>query len=136
MLMAQSLICQTVYPKKAVIDKDTVCIITIEQAKTMNVVFVDRRKCYELNDSLNSMIKNYDILVGQQQGVIVAQDKEIQTQNKIIAEKDTIIRSDEKLLKKQNRKVGWLKVQRTVFATVAIISVGILTYEQLIANKP
>lgn len=124
-------ISQTVYPKKAVIDNDTVCIISIEQVKTLNKVFIDKDECLELKDSLNSQIKTYDALVGEQKKIISAQDERIAINKNIIAEKDTIIESDEKLLKKQNRKLGWLKLQRTVLA----VSTLILGITLIITNK-
>lgn len=124
MLMNLSVICQTVYPRKVVIDNDTATLISIEQTKTINKVFVDRDECNELKDSLNSQIKTYDALVKEQKNIITAQDERIEIQKKIVEEKDVIIASDEKLLKKQNRQVKWLKVQRMVLS-VAVLTLGI-----------
>lgn len=129
--MQVSVISQTVYPRKAVIDNDTVCIVSIEQIKIVNKVFVDRDECNELKDSLNSQIKTYGALVKEQNNIISAQDERIEIQKNISAEKDNIIASDEKLLKKQNRQVKWLKVQRTAFGAIAILASGILAYQQI-----
>lgn len=121
MLMSLFAICQPVYPKKAVIDNDTVTIISIEQTKTINKVFVDRDECNEMKDSLNSELKNYGDLVQGQKAIISSQDKEIDIQKKIVAEKDIIIESDAKLLKQQNRKLGWIKLQRTALAFSTLV---------------
>lgn len=129
--MSQSVFCQTGFPKKAVIDNDTVCILSIEQTKTINKVFVDRDECIEMKDSLNSQINTYDRLVIAQKHVIASQSKEIDIGKNIILEKNIIIDSDDKQLKQLGRKVGWLKVQRTVFAIVAILASTIVGYEQI-----
>lgn len=131
-LMTKLIFCQTVYPRKVVIDKDTVCIISTEQVRQLNNVFIDRDECNELKDSLNSQLNTYDKLTKAQQEVINSQDKEIVLQKKIVEEKDVIIHNDEKMLKKQGRQVTWLKIQRTVLAASTLvlgITVFILTHK-------
>lgn len=130
--MTKLIFCQTVYPRKVVIDKDTVCIISTEQVRQLNNVFIDRDECNELKDSLNSQLNTYDKLTKAQQEVINSQDKEIVLQKKIVEEKDVIIHNDEKMLKKQGRQVTWLKIQRTVLAASTLvlgITVFILTHK-------
>lgn len=129
--MSQSVFCQAAFPRKAVIDNDTVCILSIEQTKVINKVFVDRDECNEMKDSLNSELTNYGDLVQVQKQVIASQDKEIDIHKKIISEKDVIIESDSKLLKKQNRQVQWLKIQRTVLGGIAISLTGIIVYQKI-----
>lgn len=121
MLLSLSAISQTAYPKRAVIDNDTVTLISIEQTKTINKVFVDRDECNEMKDSLNSELQNYGDLVQTQKSIISSQGTEIDIQKKIVVEKDVIIDSDAKLLKKQSRQVGWLKLQRTVLAVSTLV---------------
>lgn len=119
------------YPKKVIIDKDTVCAITIPQLDSINTFIVDLDECRELKDSLNSELSTYAKLVSGQKDVIASQEKEINIQKGIVAEKDVIIDSDTKLLKKNNRQVQWLKIQRTVFGGIAIITTSIIIYEQI-----
>lgn len=130
MLTAVSVISQTVYPRKAVIDNDTVCIMNIEQVKTVNKVFIDRDECRELNDSLNSAVKVYDVLAGEQRKIITAQEERIVINQEIIAQKDVIIASDEKLMKQTYRKIFWLKVQKYVYGAAGI-GVGIIAKSTL-----
>lgn len=127
-LTVQSAICQTAYPKKAVIDGDTVCILNSEQTKAVNKVFVDRDECFELRDSLYSQIKNYDILVSDKNSVITSQQTEIDICKKIISDKDIIIQSSNKQLKDQNNKIKFLKIQRTFFWAIPAIGAGIIAY--------
>lgn len=129
--ISPSVFCQPQFPKKAVIDNDTVCIISVEQTRTINKVFIDRDECVELKDSLNSQIKTYGIFVGQQKDIISSQETEIAIQNKIITEKNIIIDSDDKILKQQNRQIGWLKIQRTVLGAVVVGLTGVITYHQI-----
>lgn len=131
MLMNLYAICQSGFPRKALIDKDTVTIISIEQTKIINNVFVDRDECNELKDSLNSQLDNYIDLSEYQKAIISSQDKEIGIQKKIVSEKDVIIQSDEKLLKEQNSKVEFLKLQRIAL----LISTLVLGITVIITTK-
>lgn len=126
-------ISQAGYPKKIVINKDTLCALTIPQVDSVNKAFVTRDECYELRDSLFSQIGTYDALVNNQRATIKYQDKEIDLKNKIIAQKDTIIKSDENKIaelkgekNKFENKIKWLKFQRTIFPIAGIV-IGVLT---------
>lgn len=133
--MSQLAISQTDYPKKAVIDGDTVCILSIKQTRTLNNVYIDRDECLELKDSLNSQISNYDTLVADQKAIISSQDRANNINESIILQKDIIIKTDSITMKKQNRKIGWLKLQRNVLGGVAVLSTGVIAYQQLIGKK-
>lgn len=117
-------ISQEGYPRKIVIDRDTVCAITFPQVDSVNKTFVDLDECNELKDSLYSQINTYGKLVEGQKQIIISQGKEIDIQKNIVIEKDNIIASDEKLLKKQNRQVQWLKIQRAILS-VAVLTLGV-----------
>lgn len=119
--MIKSGISQDEYPKKIVIGKDTLCVITIPQLDSANKSFVDGDKCNEEKDSLNSQIKNYEILTSGQEKVIQSQDKEIGIQKIITAEKDTIIQESDKIHKRMHRQIKWLRIQRNVFAGASAI---------------
>lgn len=80
---------------------------------------------------MGSQIKNYGILVGQQKEVIASLDKEIEVTNKIVTEKNLILLSDENLLKKQNRQVKWLRLQRNVLTGVVVVAGGIIVYQKM-----
>lgn len=123
MLINLSAISQAVYPRQAVIDNDTVGILTIDQVRLLNKTFVDFDECKEMKDSLNSHIKNYDKLSKDQNNIIVSQDKEIATKQNIIKEQQTILAIDEKISKKQEQRITWLKVQR-ITLSVALIALA------------
>lgn len=132
--MTKLVICQDGYPKKIVIGKDTLCALTIPQVDSVNKEHVKRKECNELKDSLLSQIETYDALVNNQRATLKYQDAELDTKNKIISAKDTIIKSDENKiqeLKDENNKfenkINRLKVERTVYQILAVIG-GIVSY--------
>lgn len=120
MLISLSAISQTVYPRQAVIDSDTVGILSIEQVRTLNKTFVDLDECREMKDSLHSQIKTYDKLTMEQGHVITSQDKEIKLKQNIITEQQKILAIDEKMSNKMQQQIVWLKAQRIA------LSVGII----------
>ena len=123
--MIKSSFSQDGYPKKIVIDKDTVCAVTIAQLDSINKEHIDKKECYELRDSLNSQIRNHIVYENDQRQIIINQDKELYAKNNIIQQKDVIIDSSDKLLKNQERKIKWLKFQRTFFPILGI-AIGII----------
>lgn len=77
-LTAQLSYCQGSYPKKLLIEGDTVVAITVDQAKKVNKAFISAGHYKEISDSLNVKI---DVL--EQKAV---------NNSFIIAKKDTIIK--------------------------------------------
>ncbi len=125
MLVSLLAISQGGYPRQAVIDNDTVAILSIDQIKTINKSFVALDECNELKDSLNSQITTYDMLVENYESVITSKDKEISLQKIISVEKDLIISTDEKMIKKMKRRITWLKIQRIALSAGVVILGGI-----------
>lgn len=132
--MIRSGISQDGYPRKIIIDKDTVCALTIPQVDSINIIIVNLDQCHELNDSLNSELANYGDLVNEQKLVIDSKDKELIIQKKIVSAKDSIIVLDEKIIKGHDRKVTWLKVQRTALTGIAIALTSYIIYIKLEHN--
>lgn len=131
--MTKLVISQGGYPKKIVINKDTLCAITIPQVDSVNKAFVNLDECNELKDSLFAQISTYDALVNNQRATIKYQDKELDLKNKIIGEKDVIIQSDANKIKelkeeknKFENKIKWLKFQRTLYPILGVV-VGVVT---------
>lgn len=120
MLITKSSFSQSVYPKLIVIEPDTLCAVTLAQLDSINATSVYLDECNELNDSLNSEIKTYGELVHAQKVVIAAQDKENQDLKNAIGEKDKIIKIDDDMNKRLNRKVKWIKLQRNVLSLAVV----------------
>lgn len=124
-------ISQQGYPRKIVIDKDTVCAITIPQLDSVNIAYVNSDQCHELNDSLNSELLNYGDLVQQQKLIISSKDKELAIQKKISLTQDSIIVIDKAIIKGHDRKVTWLKTQRTILLGVCVVVTSYIIYMKL-----
>ena len=64
--MSLSATSQDVWPKKKVIDGDTVIAFTPHQVNVLNGVFIDRDECREMKDSLDSQLRTYKALTAAQ----------------------------------------------------------------------
>ena len=124
-------ISQQGYPRKIVIDKDTVCAITIPQLDSVNIAYVNSDQCRELNDSLNSELANYGDLVQQQKYIIASKDKELAIQKKISLTQDSIIVIDKLIIAGHDKKVNWLKTQRTILLGVCVAITSYIIYMKL-----
>lgn len=127
MLISLSAISQSVYPKKAVLDKDTVGIVSIDQVRKVNKSFVDLDECQEMKDSLTAQIRVYDKLHSEMNNTITSQDKEILIKQSIITQQQTILQDDDKIAKKMNRRIVLLKVERIALA-VALVTLAAIHF--------
>lgn len=116
MLISLFSICQNVYPSKAIINNDTVGIISINQVRNINKTYVILDECREMQDSLKSQLKNYDKLTVALKSNITSQDKEIQIKHNIIIQQHNLIQNNDKIAKNMKRKIIWLKTERIALA--------------------
>lgn len=116
---------QKTYPQIQLIDKDTVCVIGIDQVKKINTVFTDVAECNELNDSLQATIVTYDLLVKQKNKFIASQNNQLGTFGKIIEQKDVIIGNDSAIIINRDKKIKKLILQRNVLAVLGIVFIGV-----------
>lgn len=112
--------CQQGYPKKLIIEGDTICGITMSQLDSINSIIVNLDECNELKDSIYSQVKVCGDLVNAQKEIISSQDKEIKIQKDIVIEKDKIINIDDTVKKRLERRVKWLKIQRAILTLLAV----------------
>lgn len=103
---------QQSFPKKLVIDRDTVCVISIDQLRLINGVFVDRDECNEVSSLLNSQIRRYEDLVTKQDSLLMSSQRQVTLQEGVIEEKDRWIFNDGVIIKKHDKKIKFLKFQR------------------------
>ncbi len=117
---------QKTWPQIQVIDADTVCIISIDQVKKINRIFIDRVECNEIKDSLNLVIDNYGILVEKKDDLLFLQDKQIEIQDNIIGKQGRIVANDSIVIRGRDKKVRWLKVQRNGLVVISVLFVILL----------
>jgi len=76
--------CQETYPKVIVNDKDTVIAVTYEQAKKVNVAYIDLSECKELIEVYQSQAVKDSILIEKLREFAIISQSQISTQNKAI----------------------------------------------------
>lgn len=116
---------QKTYPQIQLIDKDTVCVIGIDQVKKINTVFTDVAECAELNDSLQAIIVTYDLLFKQKNKLIASQNNQLGTFGKIIEQKDIVIGNDSAIIINRDKKIKKLILQRNVLAVLGVVFIGV-----------
>lgn len=103
--MSPSVFCQTIYPKKVILESDTVVLLSPVQIKKINSIIVDRdflekelqvaQQILLCKDSLcmvkdlqiknyESVVENYNKSLENMQSITTEQEKIIQEQNKKI----------------------------------------------------
>lgn len=124
MLIAPLLFSQSTYPSKTVINSDTVCVISIEQAKEINVTYLELDQCMEVSDTLKSIIVKQNKVIGSQTKEVENLEKQIKFYNEIDKANGQIILDLKSLDKKSQSKIKWLKIQRNVVSVILLSSIG------------
>lgn len=132
--MGQLVFCQVSYPNKAVIDRDTICQITIPQLKKINECFVRVEYLQSLNDTLEAEQEQfYDAL---SRGILIEQSlvrqiNALEQQNKLL---HGMVFDYEKEVEKKDKKLKWVKLQRTTFAITSVVLTGYVALRTFINN--
>lgn len=100
---------------------DTVCDVGMDQVKTLNGVYVDKKECLEINDSLNATIENYGILVGKKDTLIASLDDQVAKQDTVIGMQGRVMVNDSIAMVKADRKIKSLKRQRNGVGVVGLV---------------
>lgn len=124
--IVQLLCSQNVYPKKVVINSDTLCLITIAQVKHIDKTFLELDKQAEMNDSLASMIRMYKSAFTTSDLLEKSLRSQILLKDQSMIELDKIIDNDGRIQKNDARHIAWLKLQRNTFVVaIAVAAVKI-----------
>lgn len=126
MLIAPLLFSQSTYPSKTVINSDTVCVISIPQAKEINVTYLELDQCIEVSDTLKSIIIKQNKVIGSQTKEVENLEKQIKFYNEIDKANGQIILDLKSLDKKSQSKIKWLKIQRNVVSVILLSSIGVI----------
>ena len=136
MLMPLFCFSQVKYPRKAVMDGDTVCILLIEQVRAANILFVEKEQCEELVDTLRVQIKSYKQLNAINENLAKTYEEEIMLRRKLDAEKDLIIAEQEKQKKINERMVKRLKfVNKILIGGAATVTIAVTTAYLILKDK-
>jgi len=105
LLIAKLAICQDGYPKKVVINGDTVIAITIAQMTIINGIHISLEECREHRDSLLTTVDSCRLLSNLCDSTTTRLLSIISIQDTAIAEKTSIITAAESSNKKQQKEI-------------------------------
>ena len=121
MMMSLLSFSQTNLVKKIVIDKDTGAFISMKGVKDINKIIINSEECDEINDSLKSIIKNYDIAYYKLDSSLTYKKIEVLKKDSINKTYDDIMKEQDKLIHKKDIKISVLKAQRNILFPISII---------------
>lgn len=121
MMMSLLSFSQTNLVKKVVIDKDTGAFISMKGVKDINKIIINSEECGEINDSLKSIIKNYDIAYYKLDSSLTYKKIEVLKKDSINKTYDDIMKEQDKLIHKKDIKISVLKAQRNILFPISII---------------
>lgn len=101
--------------------KDTMVVMPLQQLRVANGKFIDLNECREERDSLFSQIRTYTGMVNNLRSSITDLKEANRLNELLLSDKQKIIDISEKQLKKSNRKIKFLNIQRTSLAGVVLI---------------
>ena len=128
MMMSLSNFSQTDSIKKIVVGKDTGAFVPMNKVKVINSIIIDLDECQETKDTLNHIIKNYDIAYNKLDSALIFKKMEVIKKDSIIISYGNIVENQEKLMKKKDLKVKMLKIQRNILVPIVAILVGVLFF--------
>lgn len=132
MLMARLSFSQSGYPKLIVYNGDTLVALTVKQAVTINVTKLEGEMYQQLADSLSEDRKRLKLVITTQDSLIASLKREGMIQDTMYANCQLIIKDLEAQIKKKDRQIKWLKVQRAVLiastgvATLGAVIIGVV----------
>lgn len=111
--------------------KDTVAVLPIATLKQANGKLVELQECQEARDSLFSQTRTFTGLVNNQRGTIADLKEAIRLDASLIADKQKIIDLSDKELKKTNRRLRLLKIERAgLLGAIAVWGAKILIFNK------
>lgn len=130
LLTSISVYCQSGYPKKILLDKDTVIAITPTQLKTINIEHINYMECSELLLLKNAVVDSMTKIIALQDSVTSNLQQQISVRDNYISDKNTVIQAlyggtavRDKMIKKVVRQNTYYKVGIGVSLFIAVISI-------------
>jgi hypothetical protein len=114
---------QVAYPKLIKLNEDSVCVLTIGQLKKINIEFAELDFYHELSDTLKSLNRKKDFIIGKQNELISNNDSQLRIKQDII-DTQTVQVSNLKMIDKYSqRQINGLKLQRNGLAVLIGVAV-------------
>lgn len=124
--MSLSSFSQTDSIRKVIVNKDTGAFVPMSKVRQINTILVDLDECKETNDTLNSIIKNYDIAYSKLDSALISKKMEVTKKDSIILSYEKITKDHELLLDRKEWNIKLLKVQRNILLPAVAILAAIL----------
>lgn len=112
--------------RKVIVNKDTGAFVPMSKIRQINTIIIDLDECKETKDTLNSIIKNYDIAYNKLDSSLYAKKMEVIKKDSIILSYEKISKDQETLINKKNWDIKFLKVQRNFLIPMVGILAAIL----------
>lgn len=122
--MTKFCISQTKYPNKIIIEGDTICQVTIEQLKTANQKFVKLEYCEAISNTLTQQNTIYREIIEKDKEIEVNRQSQIRILQLQKKELDNSVQEYKEDIKNKDKKIKWVKIQRTTFGITTILLVG------------
>lgn len=130
LLMSISVYCQSGYPKKILLDKDTVIAITPAQLKTINIEHINYMECSELLMVKNAVVDSMTKIMTLQDFVTSNLQQQISIKDNYISDKNTVIQAlysgtteRDKMIKKVIRQNTYYKIGIGISLFIVVISI-------------
>lgn len=130
LLMNISVYCQSGYPKKILLGKDTVIAITPNHLKTINIEHVDYMECAELLVLKNAVVDSMTKIIALQDSITNNLQQQISVKDNYISDKNTVIQAlyngtseRDRIIKKVIRQNTYYKIGIGVSLFIAAISI-------------
>ena len=115
------LVCLYAQPRIEINGGDTSAVITLKSLREANVRFIELSECREEKDSLFSQNRTYKGLVANQKSTILELKEAIKIDAVLISDKQKIIDISDKQLKKSEKKIKLIKLERNSFVVICIV---------------
>lgn len=126
--MTKLAICQNGYPKKVIINGDTVIAITVQQMQIMNHIHISLEECRVVDSITTGALDSCYVLTSLQNKIIEEYKDQVVIYQDAVLEKDAVIskavitdRNQKKEIKQLNRYNNILKGGTIIAITLAII---------------
>lgn len=124
MLIQQSGLSQTVYPKLSIIEKDTVGIFLINQVREINLTYLKLDEAQENLFNLRQTITKYRSLAALQSAKNDVLESKIKIHNGILIQKDYLLVQSELELRIAEKEKRKYRRQRNIVITGTLIICG------------
>lgn len=123
LLMSISVYCQSGYPKKILLDKDTVIAITPTQLKTINIEHINYMECSELLLLKNAVVDSMTKIIALQDFVTSNLQQQISVRDNYISDKNTVIQALYGGTAVRDKMIKKLQNQNSVLKVITVIGI-------------